>query len=608
MKINKYIGFTMLVASLVTTTSCSDWNDWNEVQIDPNPAADKTLWENISEISELQNFKTILEKVNMRDALQSSKFHTVWAPELTDKQRDSILALNDTVIIDQFVKNHIAEYNHQATGVMENRIHTLNLKAYNFEGSNFNYTFNQIKLSKANIPNTNGTLHILERNSPFLPNAYQNLWMTDDVDSIANYFKQYELTVLDESQSVPGPIVNGKQTYIDSVMVTYNTMTRSIRASLDDEDSIYTFLMPNNKAYERMYNDIKSLYKYKESTQGQNVAEAAASTYQVVTGTSNVSYLNFLADSLTRRQIVNNLAYSHTNRYNKLYFEDGSHELDTINSTYRMKFSEPDRIFDPQHIVEHKTLSNGDAVVVDSLGFKTWETYNPENIMSGLTACRYLNGNREVKVISTPNIDTDMVTLKPGVNTFSYIQVVPKASTSKPEVDYYLTNVMSGEYYIYVVIPPADVDKEDPTTVLPNWLTFKMTYFADSKVDSKDTKVGSTSMFEHTFTNERFDPNNDEVITYNMTDPDNPKEVKTKIDNTDFFNDTTKVDTIFLGSFKFPYCYVGLDGVYPNIKVTCSSKFSTLQSRGHVNAFDRTIRINSIILRPKDYEEYLNEE
>ena len=591
MKINKYIGFTMLVASLVTTTSCSDWNDWNEVQTDPNPAADKTLWENISEISELQNFKTILEKVNMRDALQSSKFHTVWAPELTDKQRDSILALNDTVIIDQFVKNHIAEYNHQATGVMENRIHTLNLKAYNFEGSNFNYTFNQIKLSKANIPNTNGTLHILERNSPFLPNAYQNLWMTDDVDSIANYFKQYELTVLDESQSVPGPIVNGKQTYIDSVMVTYNTMTRSIRASLDDEDSIYTFLMPNNKAYERMYNDIKSLYKYKESTQGQNVAEAAASTYQVVTGTSNVSYLNFLADSLTRRQIVNNLAYSHTNRYNKLYFEDGSHELDTINSTYRMKFSEPDRIFDPQHIVEHKALSNGDAVVVDSLGFKTWETYNPENIMSGLTACRYLNGNRENKIVSDYN--TEKVTLKPGVKSFSYIQVVPKASTSKPEVDYYLTDVLSGEYYMYVVIPPADVDNEDTTTVKPNWLTFKMNYYNGSK------------LVDYTFTNERFDPNNAEVITIN---PNTGAEVKTKIDNTDFFNDTTKVDTILLGKFTFPCCYVGLDGVYPNIKVTCSSKFSTLQSRGHVNAFDRTIRINSIILRPKDYEEYLNEE
>lgn len=604
MKINKYIGFTMLVASLVTTTSCSDWNDWNEVQSDPNPTADKTLWENISEISELKNFKTILEKVNMEDAMKSSKFHTVWAPELTDMQRDSILALDNDVIVTQFVKNHIAEYNHQATGVMENRIHTLNFKAYNFEGSNFNYTFNNIKLSKANIPNTNGTLHILENNSPFLPNAYQNLWMTDDVDSIANYFKKYELTVLDESQSVPGPIVNGKQTYIDSVMITYNTMTRSIRAALDDEDSVYTFLMPNNKAYETMYNDIKSLYKYKESTQGQNVADAAASTYETVTGTSNVSYLNYLADSLTRRQIVNNLAYSHTNIYNKLYFEEGSHELDTINSTFRnMKFSEPDRIFDPQHIVERKPLSNGDAVVVDSLGFKTWETYNPENIISGLTACRYLNGNREIKAVS--NYDSTKVTLEPGVKTFNYIQVVPKASTSKPEVDYYLTDVKSEEYYIYVVIPPASVDLEDETKVLPNWLTFKMTYFADSKVDSKDTKVGSTSMFEHTFTNERFDPNNDEVIT---TNPSTGAEVRTKIDNTDFFNDTTKVDTILLGSFKFPYCYVGLDGVYPNIKVTCSSKFSTLNSRGHTSAFDRTIRINSIIMRPKDYEEYLNEE
>lgn len=583
----------MLVASLVSTTSCSDWNDWNEVQADPNPSADKTLWDNISEIPELQNFKTIIERVNMQEALESSKFHTIWAPSLTDKQRDSVLALDDEVIVSQFVNNHIAEYNYQATGVMENRVHTLNQKAYNFSGSNFDYTFNHVKLSKANIPNSNGTLHVLESNSPFLPNAYQNIWMTENVDKLADYFKQYEITVLDESQSVPGPIVNGKQTYIDSVKVTYNTMTRSIGAALDNEDSIYTFVLPNNDAYDKMYNAIKSLYKYKENTLGQNVAEAASTTYATVTGTSNVDYLNFLADSLTRRQIVNNLAYSHTNKYNKLYFEEGSHELDTINSTYRMKFSEPDRIFDPEHIVERKPLSNGDAVVVDSLGFKTWETYNPENKISGTNACRVLNGNRETKVINVPYINTDLVTLKPGETTFRYIQAVPKSNIGKPEVDYYLTNVLSGRYCIYIVIPPSSIDREDESTPHPNWLTFSLNYF------------NGTKLVDYTFTNERYDPKNNVITTIN---PKTGAEVKTTISNTDFFNNINKVDTLFLGEIEFPCCYVGLDDVYPNIKVTISKTFSVSSTKGHLEAFDRTIRINSIIMRPKDYDKYLKEE
>ena len=584
-----------MVASALTTTSCSDWNDWNEVQADINPSADKTLWDNISSRSELQNFKTILEKVNKQDMFKSNKFYTIWAPTLTDEQRDSVLALSDSTIIEQFINNHIAEYNHQATGVLDNRIHTLNNKAYAFSGSAAAYTFNNVKLTQTNIPNSNGTMHILAGNSPFLPNAYQYIWFADNMDSIANYFKKYELTELDASQSVAGPIVNGRQTYIDSVMVTYNSMTNSIRASLDNEDSTYTFIMPNNEAYEKMYKTIKSLYRYKESTQGQNVKDATSTTYATVTGTSNVDYLNYLADSLIRRQIVNNLAYSHTNRFNKAYFEDGSTQLDTIFSTYRRKFSEPDRIFDEEHIVERVTLSNGEAVIVDTLGFKSWETYNPANTTLGALPCRILNGNAERKSVTIDNnLNTDLITLPEGYTGFSYVQVAPTSSFTKPEVDYYLEDVKSGTYRIYIVIPPANIDTENDDEVLPNWLSISMNYF------DKNSKLVDVQ-----FTNERYDKNNNVITTINAN---TGAEVNTTIDDKDFFNDVTKVDTLFLGEFTFPYCYVGLNDVYPNIKVTCSTKFSTLASRGHINAFDRTIRISSILMIPVEYDKYLKEE
>lgn len=585
-----------MVASMLSTTSCSDWNDWNEVQNDPNISSGQSLWENIASTPELQNFKTVLEKVNMQETFQTNKFYTVWAPVMTNAQLDSVLALDEKVIKSQFVNNHIAEYNHQATGVLEERVHTVNEKAYEFAGMNSSYTFNKVNIVKANIPNSNGTLHVLDGTSPFLPNAYQSLWVTDNVDSIANYFKQYELTELDESQSVVGPIVNGKQTYIDSVMVTYNSMTIDINASLDNEDSIYTFILPNDEAYKQKYDAIKSLYNYKESTQAQDVANAEASTFTTITGTANVDYLNQLSDSLIRRHIVNNLAYSHTNGYNKIYFEDGSLAMDTIVSTYRegrtnKKLSEPDLIFDDAHIVDRIRLSNGEAVVVDSLGFKSWETYNPENIINGAAVCRTLRGAATRKSVDDP--DSTMVDLTDG-KTLSYLELAPTSSTGKPEADYYLTNVLSGTYRIYVVIPPASVDLNDTTTpVHPNWLTFTLNYY------------NGTRLTDYTFTNERFDPNNNEVITSN---PTTGEEVRTKIDNTDFFNDTTKVDTLLLGEFTFPYCYSGLADVYPNIKVTISSKMSALSSRGHLDAFDRTLRISSIIMRPVEYDKYLRDE
>lgn len=589
----------MVVASILTTISCSDWSDWNEAQTyTSDTSSEQNLWENITSNPELQNFKTILERVGMQETFQTNKFYTIWAPIMTDAQRDSVLLLDEQSIRNQFVNNHIAEYNHQATGVLSERVHTINEKAYGFSGMNSVYTFNNVKLKQANIPNSNGTLHILESTSPYLPNAYQSMWMTDDVDSIADYFKRHEIADLDENKSIPGPIVDGRQTYLDSVMTTYNSISKEIRAELDDEDSIYTFILPNNEAYTKKYEAIKSLYKYTESMQAQDVANAEASTFDIITGSTNVDYLNQLSDSLIRRQIVNYLVYSHTNGYNKAYFEEGSLAFDTIVSTFRENgrnrmLSEPDMILDKSHILRNVRLSNGEAIVIDTLGFKSWETYNQEILTRGYNACRTLRGSGKVITVYNEHLDPSMVTMQDNED-FSYFELTPTATSSKPEADYYLREVLSGTYRIYAVIPPASIVPEDTTTsVYPNWLTFTLNYY------------NGTKLVDYTFTNERFDPNNNEVITYN---PDNGTEVRTTIDNTDFFNDTTKVDTLFLGEFTFPYCYYGLTNVYPNIKVTISSKMSTLKSRGHLNAFDRTLRIGSIIMRPIEYDKYLKDE
>ena len=595
MKINKYTGFIILAA---TIASCSDWNDWNTTQANMNTTAEKSLWENIAAKPELQNFKQILEATGMQQVLEAKKFYTLWAPQLTNAQRDSILALDSATIVQQFINNHIAEYNHQASGIIAERIHTLNEKSYNFTSENGIYKFNDVELISRNIPNSNGTMHILKSNSPFLPNAYQGLWLTQDIDSLANYFKKYELTTLDESKSVAGPMVNGKQTYIDSVMVTFNTMTDNIHARLDSEDSLYTILLPNNDAYKKLYDKIASLYTYAEATKSQDVENATATTYTTLTApTIDMSYLK---DSLIRRQIVNNLAYSHTNKYNAKFFEGvpytykGTGEPeDTVYSTYRQKFSEPEQIFSPEHIVQTVRLSNGTGFVVDSLTFKSWETFNPERKMAGTRAIRTLSANRTNVYVNYP--DSSKVDLTDGT-ILSYVQAEPTSGFAKPEVDFYLEGVLSGTYRIYVVIPPADIDltTDSTTKVLPNWLNFTLNYY-----DSKTSKL-----VDYAFTNERYEVGKDTIITYS----DKGAEVRTIAKNTDFFNTTTKVDTLLLGEVTFPCCYAGLGSYYPNIKVTMPSTFSTLASRGHTKAFDRTIRICAIILRPVEYDKYLKDE
>ena len=594
MKINKYIGIMMMATVTFVATSCSDWNDWNTVPTDVNASAEKTLWENISSNSQLSDFAKIVEAAGLKDYLNTTRYYTVWAPLNGTYDADSVLN-NSSTMLEQFVYNHIAEYSHQAQGSDSVRIHTLNEKSYTFKGNGVDYTFNDVYLSQKNLPSNNGILHILNGNSPFLPNAYQSIWMEDDIDSIANYFKKYELTYLDENSSVAGPIVNGKQTYIDSVMVTYNSMSNSIRARLDSEDSLYTMILPNNEAYMSLYNKIATYYNYAENTQAQDVENATSTTYTTLTApTTDLAYLK---DSLIRRHIVNNLVYSHNNKYNARFFDgtpyiyNGQGEPeDTVFSTYRKKFSNPEDIFNEENIIENVKLSNGRAVIVDSLAFYPWETYNPQITVRGISACRYLTGTRKNIRVSYP--DETKVTLENG-EQLTFIEVTPSSSFSKPEVDYYLTGILSGTYNIYVVIPPADVDLEDTSTeVKPNWLNFTLNYYNGSR------------LVDYKFTNERYVAGS-QIITYNQN---TGAEVKTNIANTDFFNDTTKVDTLLLGKFTFPRCYSGLGAYYPNIKVTMPSTFSTLASKGHTAAFDRTIRICSIILRPVEYDEFLKEE
>lgn len=594
MKIRKYTGYVLMAAGLYTAASCSDWNDWNTVPSDINTTAEKTLWENIAEKSELANFKQILEQVGVQNVFSTNRYYTVWAPTLTDFQRDSILALDSATIVDQFVNNHIAEYNHQASGIVSERIHTLNEKSYSFSGENGNYKFNEVDVIEKNLPSNNGTLHILRNKSPFLPNAYQNIWMANDVDSLANYFKKYELTMLDESKSVAGPMVNGKQTYIDSVMVTYNSMTNSIRAKLDSEDSVYTFVMPNNEAYKKLYDKIASLYTYVDGTKAQDVINStSASSYATLTAPT--IDMRYLKDSLIRRQIVNNLVYSHNNKYNAKFFDGIEYSYqgvgtpeDTIVSTYRGRFTDPDKIFDPAHVKENIRLSNGEAVIVDSMMFKSWETFNPELTMLGIGAVRTLAGTRNDWTITnkdgTPYLDE-----KGSVAT--YIEVTPTSSFGKPEIDYYLQNILSGTYRIYAVIPPSI--NVDPSERKLNWLNFTLNYY-----NPKTAKL-----VDFPFTNSKF-VSGSEIITYS----DKGKEVKTSIKDTDFFNDIMKIDTLLLGEFTFPCCYKGIGEYYPNIKVTISSSFKTLKSSGHLDAFDRTIRICAIILRPVEYDKYLKDE
>ena len=115
-------------------------------------------------------------------------------------------------------------------------------------------------------------------------------------------------------------------------MITSNSLTRNLNASLSNEDSTYTFLMPTNRAYEAMYNKIRQNYNFIATTKVQDVAQfASASATNSKTVTVDAEYL---ADSLTRRQIVRNLIFSNNDAYNQWVIGRAAEEAFTEKDGY----------------------------------------------------------------------------------------------------------------------------------------------------------------------------------------------------------------------------------------------------------------------------------
>ena len=135
MKLKNILGIVIVTAGMLAVTSCTDYDDYNKVPTDVNASAERTLWENISQNSSLSDFANIIKYVGFDDELQQSHFYTVWAPLNGTYDAQSLLNQDKETVLYRFVKSHIAEYNHNVSGGVDERIHALNDKSFSFIGS-----------------------------------------------------------------------------------------------------------------------------------------------------------------------------------------------------------------------------------------------------------------------------------------------------------------------------------------------------------------------------------------------------------------------------------------------------------------------------------------
>ena len=555
MKRNKYI-FAALAGAALMAASCTDFDDYNEAYVgDEGNNSGLTLWQNISGNEQLSDFAKLLERTGYSEKLKASQFYTVWAPLNGTYNYDEIAAHDSTWIMQRFLNSHIANFNYQVTGDVDRRVHTLNEKSFELLGSGSAYTYDGKPMMTINQPNINGTLHTIEGYAEYFPNIYEYIYELDGCDSIASYFKKYEVNELDLDASVEGPIVDGKQTYSDSVIITTNYMAHDmLEALIDDEDSSYTMLIPTDEAFKKAYAAISSAYTYAPTTNYLDLSNLVALDGTVASTDYRSVDVDaaMLTDSLTKLMIAAPTVLSNNDTYNIGVFNNSMPVgIDTLHATTRMKLSNGYEVL--SHTVgEPVQASNGQLRLVDTLAYRPWDTYRPE--------MEY----KEVAAAVDATSASSYINLidQRGALVTRYYNVAPAGTSVEPYVYYYLKNLRAGTYNVYVVFVSGS--KPYKYNVQIN--------FADK--DGNIVQFGDT----HPFSSSTL--NTEDTYMTNM------------------------LDTCMIGEVTFPVSYAGLGDCAPYLRIHSNrSRFG-----GDRQNFDNNLKIAGVILRPVEYDEYLKKD
>jgi len=594
MKNNKYIGILMLAATMLTATSCSDYNDYNSAPSAGDlPGANSTLWENISSDTQLTKFANLAKKCNYSEVLNSPRFYTVWAPVdnvISDAEYNRLMASDSATIVKQFMQQHMTEYNYPVSAALDSTtIISLNAKHHTFTQN----AFDGFSYLDKNLPSTNGVMHKINGLSEFHQNLYENIDNLVDCNSIKSYIQKYDEYYLDVNASVIGPLRDGKQTYLDSVMKKRNNVIRSImRADLEDEDSTYCMLIPNDKAWNEAYAAINPRYNYipKLDYMDLSLKTVVASSANATTAKAAKAAEadGELQDSLTCRNIVNNLVFSNCYQRNKPLFTNGSFNIaDTAYTTSRNDLTNMQEVLN--HTIATSEMSNGLARTIDAMTFYPWETYNP------VISTTYPEATMKVTKLTTHNIPVDSLAGRDSLFSkvpemirqwilpktsrfFSYVAVDSAnidGTTGKPEFNFALRGVRSSTYHIYVVTVPGQVE-EPLADVKPYYLRFYLSWTdAANKQQYTVLPQGAKSTIEMT--------TDEGSSTATMT----------------YLGDPGRLNVFDLGEFTFPACYYGLDA-YPSLMMMHTKSYTSSSNR---KKYEQQMRVAGVYLVPKEYND-----
>jgi len=558
---SKYNRLCWGVAALALI-ACSEWNEHYDADTSLLNSQESTLWENIEHNNQLTQFADLLRKTGYDEVLKASQTYTVWAPIDGSFDYTSLSALGNNKLQKEFVQNHIARYSYPASGPIAERVYMLNEKLMNFNGQQ-SYNINGVSVDQPNLASRNGVIHLLNGKIPFMANIYESLDNESfGVDSIAKFLHSYDVKELNEWKSVEGPTLNGEKTFLDSVFNEHNDQLALYQAYVNREDSNYTMIVPTNEAWNKARAKISQYFNYLPSFE---FMENTSTDDKKVTNIT-LKDQQYLKDSIVNLMLMCDLFYNNNIYDNKKLtsLQTGQRlQCDSLYSTTMAKVYSEDAA-DLFEGAKRYDMSNGNIWVTDSLRMRSWTSWNPEIIIEAENSFYHASYSRVAgdpeRVYVTPGTQNPEIAGR--VSNNAYLEVQPVSMSANPGIVFYLPNVRSTTYSVYIVMVPATIVSTS-YKAKPNCMSFTMG-MANEK--GKNVEVSKEWTVENNFT-----------------------------------NDTTKVDTLYLGDVTFPMAYAGTGDYYPYLRVT---SYVTSRMRDFQ---DRVMRIDCIILRPKELDDFLKE-
>lgn len=403
----------------------------------------KSIAELIDERSELSEFKRMLEVTGYDAILNADQTYTVWAPE---NGALASLGINwsDTAMISEIVRNHIARFNYPTAGfnsVSIKKIYMLSGKFVPFQKESLGFTFGSFSLDTANILAKNGILHVLNGNVPYASNIWESL----------------------------GRIVG-----LDSVYAYLNPLGGTPFGDINNEDSVYTAILPSNEAWIRSYNAIKPYFNCLPNTP-RDSSQAKQRR-------------------LTQKTIIQDAFF-------KINISDPSmYAADSLWNTSNHLFRNAGRLFEG---ATPYIASNGYVWVSDSLRNTATESWHNEiRIEAENTSFGRVGNNADVYWRSSENTGFKL-------SGNRYIVVYPLTTSTLQEVfvNFPIPNTLSAKYNIYCVFAPAAISE---TAKLPCKVNFYMEYINSagakltnqlirSNVETSGTEVSKVFVTQMTF-------------------------------------------------------------------------------------------------------------